>query len=133
MASTTEVFPTRYCGFHHGEAGPLCPVSRHPSAQASTVELGDVLDTLREHHINPAIVTEHAVLLDDCGGCDDSDQARDTAVVRVAYTASNGARWHTDACPGCLDTVVRDLRATHRDVAAYLPVPAALLHRAVSA
>jgi len=107
-------------------AGTYCPIHHQPASLCDAPELADALDTLRDLGIDPQLVPDHAFLLDQCGGCDEADWSRETAVVRIGYTASNGARWHTDACPLCLDAIVRDHRAHATDVRGYIPVPAVL-------
>ncbi|MCW2721363.1 MAG: hypothetical protein JWR81_5185, partial [Pseudonocardia sp.] len=54
MASYSNSTTSRFCGYHH-QAASLCEAA----------EFADVLDTLRDLHINPELGTEHAILLDD--------------------------------------------------------------------
>ena len=107
-------------------AGTYCPIHHQPASLCDAPELAEALDTLRDLGIDPQLVPDHAFLLDQCGGCAEADWPRETAVVRIGYTASNGARWHTDACPLCLDAIVRDHRRHASDVRGYIPVAASL-------
>lgn len=93
---------------------------------APSLELGDALDTLRDLQIDPHLVSEHAVVLGDCGACpDDPDTLPQTAVVRINFTgATSGRRWHEDACPLHIGHVVRWWRRHGHTVTADLPVPA---------
>jgi hypothetical protein len=122
VATNTPLISTRYCGYHH-QAASLCEAA----------ELADVLDTLRDLNINPELVTDHTILLDDCGGCDEIDGTRETAVVRVSYTTTAGRRFHEDACPLCLGDIVKFWRVRSTDVRVHLPVPAASFGGAVAA
>lgn len=105
-------------------ASTRCPVHHQPAALCGSPEIADALDAIRALRLDVQLVTEHAFLLDVCGGCPDRDGDPETAVVRVGYTTRGGVRYHTDTCPLCLDAIVRDHRAHAVDVRAYLPVPA---------
>ncbi len=107
-------------------ASARCPVHHQDQSFYPSPELADALDTLRDLHIHPTLVDErHMSPLDDCGGCTESrDWLPETAVIRIGYTASNGARWHTDACPLCVEAIVTDLRKHATGVKGYIPVPA---------
>lgn len=101
-----------------------CPVHHQPASLCSSPELADAIDTLRDLDIRVYLVTDHAFLLDVCGGCTESrDWLPETAVIRIGYTARNGARWHTDACPLCVEAIVTDRLKHATDVKGYIPLP----------
>lgn len=126
MASTSSapLAGVSRCQVHHGDPAVVCP----------SPELGDALDTLRDLRIDPRLVSEHAVVLGDCGACpDDPDTAPQTAVVRISFTgASSGRRWHEDACPLHVREVVGWWRRFGRQVSADIPVPAGVWGSIVS-
>lgn len=102
-----------------------CPVHHSLISECPSPELADALDTLRDLDVRPTLVDErHMSPLDVCGGCTESrDWLPETAVIRIGYTAHNGARWHTDACPLCVEAIVTDRLKHATDVKGYIPLP----------